>query len=161
MVGFCEAVTVTGQQRPTGLLDDGRLAASAVVANCAMNRERQLAGVNSYTRELGFNPVDALTAVLGEQRQADATVAWPPTGRLVADLDLTSIRLPDRRPAGRRLADRLRAAGFRYDTRRRRIGCTGPLEVNLPYTFLGADDHAGANYTGQPAVHSYYQEDQH
>jgi len=39
------------------LLDDGDLTLSAVVANCAMNRERQLAGVNSYTRELGFNPL--------------------------------------------------------------------------------------------------------
>lgn len=38
------------------LLDDDDLARSAVVANCAMNRERQLAGVNSYTRELGFDP---------------------------------------------------------------------------------------------------------
>jgi hypothetical protein len=24
---------------------------------------------------------------------------------------------------------------------------------------VGADDRAGANYTGQPAVHSYYAED--
>lgn len=35
--------------------DDAELEASAVVANCAMNRERQLAGVNSYARELGFD----------------------------------------------------------------------------------------------------------
>jgi len=31
--------------------------------------------------------------------------------------------------------------------------------VDLPYTYLGADDRAGANYTGQPAVHSYYRQD--
>jgi hypothetical protein len=37
------------------------------------------------------------------------------TGRLVADLDLSSIRLPDGRPAGRRLATLLRGAGFTYD----------------------------------------------
>lgn len=221
-----------------------------MVANCVMNRERQLAGVNSYTRELGFNPADALTAILGDPRQAGATVAWldlccgtgraliqaagrlaqtvltgrvelvgvdlvdafdpkpavpglelvcapisawtpirsfelitcvhglhylgdklttltraaswlTPTGRLIADLDLSSIRLPDARPAGRRLVTRLRAAGFSYDPRRHRISCTGPLDADLPYTYLGADDHAGANYTGQPAVNSYYQEDQH
>jgi hypothetical protein len=39
------------------------------------------------------------------------------TGRLVADLDLASIRLPDGQPAGRRLATRLRAAGFSYNPR--------------------------------------------
>jgi hypothetical protein len=33
-----------------------------VVANCAMNRERQLAGVNSYARELGCSPLDVITA---------------------------------------------------------------------------------------------------
>ena len=84
-----------------------------------------------------------------------------PTGRLVADLDLSSIGLPDGQAASRRLRTRLRAAGFSYDARRHHIGCTGRREVRLPYTYLGAADRAGANYTGQPAVNSYYQEDQH
>ncbi|HEX8629318.1 MAG TPA: hypothetical protein VF755_14225 [Catenuloplanes sp.] len=43
-----------------------------------------------------------------------------------------------------------------HDRRRRRISRTGPAQVRLAYTYLGADDHAGANYTGQPAVDSYY-----
>jgi hypothetical protein len=85
-------------------------------------------------------------------------VRWlTPAGRFVADLDLASIRLADGRPAGRRLTAQLRAAGLGYDARRHRISCTGPRELHLPYTYLGADDHAGANYTGQPAVHSQYQ----
>jgi SAM-dependent methyltransferase len=218
------------------LLDDTALEASSVVANNAMNRERQLAGVNSYTRELGFNPVDVLTAHLAETesvawldlccgsgraltqaaarlREAgfadrvtlvgvdlvDTFAAAPeptlirasittwtprhafdlitcvhglhyvgdklamltraagwltPTGQLVADLDLASIRLADGREAGRRLTSRLREAGYAY--RDRRVTRTGPGQPHLPYTYLGADDHAGANYTGQPAVHSYY-----
>jgi SAM-dependent methyltransferase len=44
------------------LLGDDELHASAVVANCSMNRERQLAGVNSYARELGLDPVGLLRA---------------------------------------------------------------------------------------------------
>jgi SAM-dependent methyltransferase len=251
VVGFWQAHGVA-DQHPVDLLDDGTLAGCAVVANCEMNRQRQLTGVNSYTRELGFDPVDVLTTALAaasvEGRAGTATVAWldlccgsgraliqaadrvaaagtagavdlvgvdlvdafdpvpartglqlvcapvltwtptrsfdlitsvhgmhylgdklallthaagwlTPTGRFVADLDLASIRRPDGRPAGRRLAARLRAAGFAYDPRRRRIGCTGRREVNLPYTYLGADHHAGPNYTGQPAVNSYYRED--
>lgn len=59
------------------------------------------------------------------------------TGRLVVDLDLSSIMLPDGRPAGRRLAARLRAAGLTYDPRRRRISCTGRRELHLPYRYLG------------------------
>ena len=58
-----------------GLLDDDRLARSAVVANCRMNRERDLTGSNGYTREIGFSPLDVLRARIAP-------------GRLVAWLDL-------------------------------------------------------------------------
>jgi hypothetical protein len=39
------------------LLDDDELEQSAVVANCRMNRERNLLGSNGYDRELGFDPL--------------------------------------------------------------------------------------------------------
>jgi SAM-dependent methyltransferase len=214
-----------------------------------MNRERGLTGVNSYARELGFSPLDALAgshhdgaaagqdpgwldlccgsgrALIEAARHLHATVparraaligvdlvdafahqdeplpglelicgsvldyaparafdlitcvhglhyvgdklaivsraaSWlTPAGRLAADLDLTSIRLADGRPAGRPLAARLRAAGFSYNARRHQLSCIGPQRVDLPYAFLGSDDRAGPNYTGQPAVDSYYRED--
>jgi SAM-dependent methyltransferase len=225
------------------LLRDDDLVLSAVVANCAMNRERQLAGVNSYARELGFDPLGRIrsraargehgswldlccgtgrallqaASALREDGLADrvalvgvdlvdyfdpvpeanlpvelvcaSVTNWAPPrrfdlitcvhglhyvgdklaavtraaswltddGLLVADLDLSSIRLPDSRPAGRALADALRWAGFEYDPRRRRISCTGWRDVTMPYDYLGADDKAGPNYTNQPAVNSYYQ----
>lgn len=42
-----------------------------------MNRERQLAGVNSYVRELGFNPLQVVTAQVGGSGSAGAgTAAW-------------------------------------------------------------------------------------
>ena len=51
----------------------------------------------------------------------------------------------------------LRRAGLEYDRRRRLIVVPGPEETwNLPFRYLGADDRAGPNYTGQPAVDSYY-----
>jgi len=58
------------------LLDDARLQQSAVVANCEMNRDRQLSGVNSYARELGFNPLDAITSRLAAGGEQAGTVAW-------------------------------------------------------------------------------------
>jgi SAM-dependent methyltransferase len=226
------------------LLGDAELERSAVVANCRMNRERQLSGVNSYTRELGLDPLTelatrhdpqasvppgwldlccgtgrALIQAAGHLRHASpddrtvlvgvdlvdafdpvpvgspgpqlvqaSVVTWAPTrtfdlitclhglhyvgdklavltraagwltptGLLVADLDLADVRLADGRPAGRRLAGRLRAAGISYDARRRRIRCEGRRDVRLPYRYLGADDAAGPNYTGQPGVRSHY-----
>jgi hypothetical protein len=74
-------------------------------------------------------------------------------------LDLGSVRLADGQPAGRPLAARLRAAGYRYNPRRHQISCVGPRQARLPYIYIGADPHAGPNYTGQPAVRSYYRED--
>ncbi|SNT59878.1 Methyltransferase domain-containing protein [Asanoa hainanensis] len=222
----------------TGLLDDETLSRSAVVANVAMNRERQLAGPNSYTRDLGFNPLDRLLAALtknptvawldlccGQGRallQAGAEVTaksltdrvdlvgvdlvdyfdpghpavtlvcasattWQPdrrfdlitvvhglhyvgdklgvlaraaswltdTGRLVADLDLASIRGENGKPLP--LARELREHGFAYDSRRHRITLDGHREVTFRYAYRGADDRAGPNYTGQPAVHSFYE----
>jgi SAM-dependent methyltransferase len=227
---------------PGRLLDDEALVSSAVVANCAMNRERQLAGPNSYTKELGFNPLDWIVARLRPEQPhstvawldlccgtgraliqaaqqsharglagrtvlvgvdlvdyfdpapasvgpvhliSDSVTTWTPRqrfdlitcvhglhyvgdklavlsraagwltedGLLVADLDLASVR----GTTGPPLSRVLRQAGFTYDPRRRRVTCTGPREPRLPYAYRGADDRAGANYTHQPAVDSYYE----
>ena len=77
-------------------------------------------------------------------------------GLLVANLDVASIRAEDGRPVGRQLTSALRANGFGYDGRRRRISCRGPRDARLPFRYVGADDQAGPNYTGQPAVNSIY-----
>jgi hypothetical protein len=55
------------------------------------------------------------------------------------------------------LASSTVVVGFSYDPRRRRVTCTGARELRLPYAYRGADDQAGANYTHQPAVDSYYE----
>ena len=56
------------------LVDSHTLEQSSVVANNAMNRGRGLSGVNSYARELGFDPY----AVLADRLRADPTgpVTW-------------------------------------------------------------------------------------
>lgn len=51
------------------LFDNATLEQSSVVANNAMNRGRGLSGVNSYARELGFDPYD----VLADRLRADPT----------------------------------------------------------------------------------------
>jgi hypothetical protein len=72
------------------LLDSIALQQSSVVANGAMNRERQLQGVNSYARELRF---DLLAFV--RHRASDKAVVWADlccgTGKALIDAarDLT------------------------------------------------------------------------
>ena len=225
------------------LLTDDRLERSPVVANCRMNRERDLLGSNGYDRELGFNPLDFLEEKLAHQERAawldlccgtgkaliqaarilhdqglEARVAitgvdlvgafypadlvphgprlveaslsnWSPDrsydlitcvhglhyvgdklgliartalwltsdGLFAANLDHASLKLPDGKPAGRRLLAELRRNGLSIDCQRRRLTCRGKRTVGLPYRYLGADDQVGRNYTGQPAVDSYYE----
>lgn len=54
------------------LLDDDSLDTSPVVANASMNRDRGVAGLNSYARELGFSPLEFLEACARQRGSA----AW-------------------------------------------------------------------------------------
>lgn len=78
-------------------------------------------------------------------------------GLFTANFDARSVRRADGTPVGRRLTADLRRTGFGYDAARRRISRHGGGEIRLPYRYLGADDQAGPNYTGQPAVDSFYE----
>ncbi|MEW4568367.1 methyltransferase domain-containing protein [Tautonia sp. JC769] len=225
------------------LLADEDLERSAVVANCRMNRERNLAGSNGYDRELGLDPLGFLKSVEGQRggaawldlccgsgtaliqaaerlrdegigdrismlgvdlvgmfrpipegfpalRLIEASVRrWEPDrtfdlitcvhglhyvgdklgligraaswlsedGLFLASLDLANIKLSDDHIAGRRVATDLRRAGLDYDRRRRLVACRGRRDIAVPYRYLGADDRAGPNVTGQPAVDSHYE----
>jgi SAM-dependent methyltransferase len=220
------------------VIDDEKLAASSVVANCSMNRDRGLTGRDGYSRVLGVDLLDVLvcglpgpvrwldlccgrgnalleamsllrargmadrvritgvdlvthfadapppevrfvTAPVTEWRPEhrfdlitcvhgmhyvgdklgvlEATASWlTADGTLVANFDATSVRSAGGDPLGRPLAKALREAGFDYDGRTRRIRRHGHADVRLPFHYLGADDTAGPNYTGQPAAHSHY-----
>ena len=52
------------------LLSDEQLEATAVVANCRMNRERNLRGSNGYDRDLRFDPLAFLRDVALEHGNA-------------------------------------------------------------------------------------------
>jgi SAM-dependent methyltransferase len=221
------------------LLDDMLLEQSSIVANCRMNRERNLCGSNGYSRDLRLNPMDFLQDAVAENGAArwldlccgtgtalveagrlidsknlavevigvdlvglfisssskrvtliQASLSdWQPTGtfdlitcvhglhyigdklrlvsrarswltetgRFVANLDMANLKLPGRRSSSRLFASELRAAGFHYSFRQKLLQADGGRELALPFRYLGADDQAGPNYTGQPAVDSYYE----
>lgn len=85
-------------------------------------------------------------------------VAWlNPSGLFVANLDLRNLKFADGKPAARLVAAALRTRGLEYQCRRRLVVGKGARTIALPFRYLGADDQAGPNYTGQPAVDSYYE----
>ncbi|MEV7773692.1 class I SAM-dependent methyltransferase [Kitasatospora sp. NPDC086791] len=95
---------------------------------------------------------------LGDQLGAIARAAsWlAPDGRFAAHFDPESVRRPDGSSAARPVVAALRAAGFGYQARRHLLVLDGGRPVELPFVYAGADPAAGPNYTGQPAVGSYY-----
>lgn len=108
-------------------------------------------------------PFDLITCVHGLHYVGDKlgvlarAASWlAEDGLFVANFDVRSVRCADGAPAGRRLTAELRRHGFVLDSARRRISRRGGAEIELPYRYLGADDQAGPNYTGQPAVDSFY-----
>lgn len=83
--------------------------------------------------------------------------AWlKPQGRFVANLDVNNLKLKGSE-SQRPIVAALRRAGFDYSSRHNLLQCEGLQEDCFPFEYLGADDQAGANYTGQSAVDSYYQ----
>jgi SAM-dependent methyltransferase len=224
------------------LLTDEALERSEIVANNRMNRERGLRGNNSYSKDLGIDPLhvlcdrlqtqertswldlccgsgralieaglelqsrklaervsllgidlvamfallpapltcvrleeaslatwrpdaayDLITCVHGLHYIGDKlgliaqAVSWlKPGGLFAAHLDYANLRLADNRPLAPFIGKQLRAAGLEYLPHKRILICRGQKSLQLPYRYLGADDSAGPNYTGQPAVNSYY-----
>ena len=108
-------------------------------------------------------PFDLITCVHGLHYVGDKlgliarAASWlVDDGLFVASLDHHNLKLADGLPSGRRMVTDLRRAGLEYDRRRQLVICRGRRIVGLSYRYLGADDRAGPNYTGQPAVDSHY-----
>lgn len=222
------------------MLDQESLLASSVVANCAMNRERELIGSNGYSFELKFDIkvwlqqeienrplkwldvccgtgkalVEAAQIFDGSSHQNRLSITgidlaghfyshsypnlelcktsvetWDnecrfdlitivhglhyigdklgvirnlanrleSEGVFLANIDLANLKFSDGRSAGRAVLKRLRENGFRYDNKNRLITFAGGRKIDsFDFNYLGADDRAGPNFTGQPAVNSYY-----
>jgi SAM-dependent methyltransferase len=202
------------------VLDDSVLEQSSVVANNSMNRERGLAGVNSYAKELGFHPLEVLApgqawldlccgsgrALIEASRSGSYTLIGVDLVDYFAPADgsdnpaLIASSLSTWRPARTfdlitcvhglhyigdklglltRIASWLAPSGlfaghldpanvktpkpFRpsrfaleYENRRHLVKIRGQRRLDFPYRYLGADTNAGPNFTGQPAIDSYY-----
>lgn len=222
------------------LKPDHELERSGVVANCCMNRERKLTGSNSYTKELGFNPLeflieratkndtaswldlccgsgkalieaagvlerenrteeiqivgvdlirheatpskacltfvmaslatwqpeskfDLITCIhglhyIGDKLGLIARVAsWLiPAGQFIANLDLNNIEVRADSDSTRLMTAAIRKNGLEWNSRKKLLSCQGHKQIAWPYEYLGADDQAGPNYTGQAAVRSVY-----
>ena len=118
------------------------------------------ASVHTYEPDERF---DLITCVHGLHYLGDklnlivCAASWlVANGLFAANLDLTNLRAEDGRPLARRIGRLFREAGINYDRRRKLLTCQGHRDVRFPLGYLGGDDTAGPNCTGQAAVHSHY-----
>ena len=79
-------------------------------------------------------------------------------GKLLVNLDLANLRLTNDQPLARRIVKRFRECGFDYQPRRHLLSCVGNKSPSFGYRYIGADDTAGPNYSGQEVVDSYYEQ---
>ena len=77
------------------------------------------------------------------------------TGVFQANLDIKNIYIKDINP-GKYLENIFSNNNIQYNSKTRIITCTGPRDIDFSIAYLGANDQAGPNYTGQEAVGSYY-----
>ncbi len=77
-------------------------------------------------------------------------------GRFLAHMDYDNLHVKDG-SAHALIGKDLAAAGFEYEAGRHVLRCEGPRQFSFAYRYLGADDSAGPNYTGQAAVNSFYE----
>jgi trans-aconitate methyltransferase len=118
------------------------------------------ASLNTWRPDRSF---DLVTCVHGLHYVGDklglitrATSWLAERGLFAANLDTSNLKV-EAEKNDRRWVNDLRRAGLTYHRKKRLLTRHGTTGLDLPFRYLGADDTAGPNYTGQPAVESYYE----
>jgi SAM-dependent methyltransferase len=109
-----------------------------------------------------FAKYDLITCVHGLHYAGDKLAALKKclkaisdSGCFVANFDIKSINI-NGMDAHKFIKAIFVANNIQYSARTRVIQCEGPRDMDFGVRFLGADDMAGPNYTGQEAVNAYY-----
>ncbi|HVE56075.1 MAG TPA: methyltransferase domain-containing protein [Pyrinomonadaceae bacterium] len=77
-------------------------------------------------------------------------------GIFLANLDLKNLKLLEEENSTKIFTEFFSAKGFIWNKRKHLLCLRGGKIFDSPFIYQGADDKAGPNYTGQPAVDSYY-----
>jgi ubiquinone/menaquinone biosynthesis C-methylase UbiE len=77
-------------------------------------------------------------------------------GVFLANLDLNNFKFENGKSAGQTIIKSLRKKDFDFNSKKHLLTFSGKKKIELEFEYLGADDSAGANYTGQSVVNSYY-----
>lgn len=87
---------------------------------------------------------------------AKAISALQPGGLFIANLDIENIKIEGIQDSKSVVRDFLNSQQIEYNARRKTIRSSRKEIDTDMFLYLGADDKAGPNYTGQEVVNSYY-----
>jgi len=120
----------------------------------------QQATVNQWQPSTRF---DLITCVHGlhyvgdKLRLLQNACSWlKQDGIFLTHIDLQNLRSESGGAVGKQIIRELKRVGVEYHSKKKLIICKGHREFDLKFDYIGADDKAGPNYTGQAAVNSYY-----
>ena len=85
-----------------------------------------------------------------------AIQALKPDGVFIANLDLKNIKITNHSNPQKIIKNLFSKNGLQYNSRTKIIKMEGNKIISFSLDYLGADDQAGPNYTGQPVVDSFY-----
>ena len=83
--------------------------------------------------------------------------ALKPDGVFIGNLDLNNIKITNHYNPQKVVKNLFSKNDFKYNNRSKTLKIEGNKTIKFPLKYLGADDQAGPNYTGQPVVDSFYQ----
>ncbi|MBX7219489.1 MAG: class I SAM-dependent methyltransferase [Blastocatellia bacterium] len=122
--------------------------------------------------ELRIQPVDSfvptgffdlITCVhglhyLGDKlRTLERAASWLASdGIFLAHLDVNNFRIEGHPQAEKLLRAEFRKQEITFSSQTHILQIAGGNQISFPFSYLGADDRSGPNYTGQPAVTSVY-----
>ncbi len=86
-----------------------------------------------------------------------ALAALKKDGLFTANLDLNNIKIKGKENSLEIVKSYFKKEKLNYNARKKVLRIEGIRKVQLPFRFIGANDAAGPNYTGQNVVDSYYE----
>jgi SAM-dependent methyltransferase len=119
--------------------------------------------VSSIDKWVASQQYDLITCVHGLHYAGDKLAALAKTfaalkhdGVFIANFDIASIQVKNV-DTKKYLQNIFAKHGVQYNVRSHIITCNGAKDIDFGVVYIGANDGAGPNYTGQEAVDGYYQ----
>jgi SAM-dependent methyltransferase len=86
-----------------------------------------------------------------------AASALKEDGVLMANMDVKNIKITNSEPSEKVMKSFFKKVNIEYNDKTKMIKIVGAKTIEKPFSYVGADDSVGTNYTGQRVVDSVYE----